>query len=81
MNDMLKNIILWVVIAIVLMSVFNNFGSRKSVDASSMSYSQFLAEVGEGRVKQVVGWVLIRLNPIQKMCQARRHFAQQHLIA
>ena len=52
MNDMLKNILLWVVIAIVLMSVFNNFGSRKSVD-SSMSYSQFIAAVNEGQVKQV----------------------------
>jgi len=52
-NDMLKNIILWVVIAVVLMSVFNNVGSRKSIDASNMAYSQFLAEVKEGRVKQV----------------------------
>jgi len=50
---MLKNIILWVVIAVVLMSVFNNFGARKSVDASNMPYSQFLTEVNEGRVKQV----------------------------
>lgn len=52
MNDMLKNIILWVVIAVVLMSVFNNFGSRKSVD-STMSYSQFISAVNEGQVKQV----------------------------
>lgn len=52
MNDMLKNILLWVVIAVVLMSVFNNFGTRKSVD-SSMSYSQFIAAVNEGQVKQV----------------------------
>jgi cell division protease FtsH len=51
-NDMLKNIILWIVIAVVLMSVFNNFGSRKSVD-SSMSYSQFIMAVKEGQVKQV----------------------------
>jgi len=50
---MLKNIILWVVIAVVLMSVFNNFGTRKSVDAAALSYSQFLTEVKEGRVKQV----------------------------
>ncbi|SMF96234.1 cell division protease FtsH [Methylomagnum ishizawai] len=49
---MLKNIILWIVIAVVLMSVFNNFGSRKSVD-SSMSYSQFISAVKEGQVKQV----------------------------
>ncbi len=52
MNDMLKNIILWIVIAVVLMSVFNNFGSRKSVD-STMSYSQFIGAVKEGQVKQV----------------------------
>jgi cell division protease FtsH len=51
-NDMLKNIILWIVIAVVLMSVFNNFGSRKSVD-SSMSYSQFISAVKDGQVKQV----------------------------
>ena len=49
---MLKNIILWIVIAVVLMSVFNNFGSRKSVD-SSMSYSQFITAVKEGQIKQV----------------------------
>ena len=52
MNDMLKNIILWVVIAVVLMSVFNNFGNRKPTD-SSMSYSQFIAAVNEGQIKQV----------------------------
>jgi cell division protease FtsH len=51
-NDMLKNILLWVVIAVVLMSVFNNFGSRKSVD-STMSYSQFIAAVNGGQVQQV----------------------------
>lgn len=49
---MLKNIILWVVIAVVLMSVFNNFGSRKSPD-SSKSYSEFVTAVQEGQVKQV----------------------------
>ncbi len=51
-NDMLKNIILWVVIAVVLMSVFNNFGNRKTPD-SSMSYSQFVTAVNEGQVRQV----------------------------
>jgi cell division protease FtsH len=50
---MLKNVLLWVVIAVVLMSVFNNFGSRKSVD-STMSYSQFITAVNEGQVKSVV---------------------------
>ena len=52
MNDMLKNVILWVVVAVVLMSVFNNFSGRKSVE-SGMSYSQFLQSVKEGQVRQV----------------------------
>jgi cell division protease FtsH len=52
LNDMLKNIILWVIIAAVLMSVFNNFGSRTSTDAS-LSYSQFIAAVKAGQVQEV----------------------------
>ena len=53
MNDMLRNIILWVVIAVVLVAVFNNFSSRKPVDANHMAYSQFIAAVNDGQVKQV----------------------------
>ena len=53
MNDMLRNIILWVVIAVVLMAVFNNFSSRKPVDANHMAYSQFIAAVNDAQVKQV----------------------------
>ncbi len=49
---MVKNIILWVVIAVVLMSVFNNFGPRKFTD-NSMSYSQFIESVKFGQVQQV----------------------------
>ena len=52
MNDMLKNVVLWVVVAVVLMSMFNSFGARKSMD-SSMSYSQFLQSVRDGQIKQV----------------------------
>ena len=53
MNDMVKNIILWIIIAVVLMSVFNNFGSRGGVD-SSMSYSQFIDAVKSGQVQKVL---------------------------
>lgn len=49
---MLKNIILWVVIAVVLMSVFNGFGPRKSAD-STMAYSQFIGAVKDKQVRQV----------------------------
>jgi len=52
-KDMLKNILLWVAIAVVLMSVFNNFGNRKTED-TSMPYSQFIAAVNEGQIKQVM---------------------------
>ncbi len=52
MSDMLKNIILWVVIAVVLMSVFNNFGPRKSSD-NNMSYTQFIDSVKLGQVQDV----------------------------
>ncbi len=53
MSDMIKNIVLWVVIAVVLMSVFNNFGARSNRADSSLSYSQFLASVKNGQVQQV----------------------------
>jgi len=53
MNDMVKNIILWLVIALVLMSVFSNFGPRYEKPAI-LTYSQFVQKVRSGDVKQVV---------------------------
>jgi len=53
LNDMVKNILLWVVIAVVLMSVFNSFGPKVAPSAQ-MSYSQFLQDAKEGRIAQVV---------------------------
>jgi cell division protease FtsH len=50
---MMKNILLWVVIAVVLMTVFNNFGNRKT-DDTSMPYSQFISAVNDGQIKQVI---------------------------
>ncbi len=52
MNDMAKNLILWVVIAIVLMTVFNNF-STTTQKARSVSYSDFISDVKSGSVKAV----------------------------
>jgi cell division protease FtsH len=49
---MVKNILLWVVIAVVLMSVFYSFGPRAAPSAQ-MSYSQFLDEARQGRISQV----------------------------
>ena len=52
MNDMAKNLILWVIIAIVLMSVFNNFTSEKT-RPNMLAYSDFIEQVKEGSVKSV----------------------------
>ncbi|WP_280562617.1 MULTISPECIES: ATP-dependent zinc metalloprotease FtsH [unclassified Chromohalobacter] len=51
MNDMAKNLILWLVIAAVLLTVFNNFSSDSSPQA--MSYSQFVEQVQNDRVSNV----------------------------
>ncbi|MDW8921557.1 ATP-dependent zinc metalloprotease FtsH [Legionella pneumophila] len=49
---MVKNLFLWLIIAIVLVSVFSNFGPRNSV-AEKISYSQFLQEVDQGMINSV----------------------------
>jgi len=54
LSDMIKNLVLWVVIAVVLMSVFNNFGTRSNRADSLLSYSQFLDASKAGQVQQVV---------------------------
>ncbi len=53
MNDIVKNILLWMVIAIVLMSVFNNFGQQQTA-SRQLEYSQFINDVQQQRVKRVV---------------------------
>jgi cell division protease FtsH len=49
---MMKNIVLWVVIAVVLMSVFNNFGPQNST-SNEMDYSTFISNVKNGGVSNV----------------------------
>jgi len=52
LNNLAKNLLLWLVIAVVLMSVFNNFGNRP-VQTRPLEYSQFYAKVTEGGVDKV----------------------------
>jgi len=52
LNDLVKNLILWGVIALILLSVFSNFSQRSSSDAE-FSYSDFIAEVKNGNVAEV----------------------------
>ena len=53
MNDLAKNVILWVVIAVVLVSVFQSFGTSNE-RVSTVPYSQFLSYVEDGSVEEVV---------------------------
>lgn len=53
MNNMFKNLAVWLVIGLVLMTVFNQFNSRQ-VTQASMEYSQFMDEVGRGSITKVV---------------------------
>ena len=52
MNDLVKNLMLWVVVAVVLMVVFNSF-SPKVPGSQEVMYSQFMTEVRTDRIKAV----------------------------
>ncbi|WP_417665541.1 ATP-dependent zinc metalloprotease FtsH [Pseudidiomarina sp.] len=52
MSDMAKNLILWLVIAVVLMTVFNNF-SQSGSTSQQVPYSQFISQVHNGGVSKV----------------------------
>src|SRR5690606_31757147 len=47
---MAKNLILWLVIAVVLMTVFNNF-SQNGAANQQVAYSQFINQVHNGGVR------------------------------
>ena len=51
MNDMTKNLLMWLVIAAVLVTVMNNFSSQG--ETGKLNYSTFIEEVKTGRVQQV----------------------------
>ncbi|NTV93920.1 MAG: ATP-dependent zinc metalloprotease FtsH [Thiobacillus sp.] len=52
MNNLFKNVAIWLVIALVLMTVFNQFGARQAIQ-SQVDYSQFIDEVKGGQVAKV----------------------------
>ena len=56
MNDLTRNLLLWVVVAVVLMVVFQSFsprGGSAATASDSANYTQFLHEVDSGRIKSV----------------------------
>ena len=52
-NNLFKNLAIWLVIGVVLMTVFNQFSTRQ-VAQNTIEYSQFLEEVKAGRIAKVV---------------------------
>ena len=53
MSNMFKNLFLWLIIAVILITVFSNFGPR--VPASEqLTYSAFLDSVDKGKIASVV---------------------------
>ena len=49
MNDMVKNLLLWLVIAAVLLTVFQNFNVQSAKE--TLDYSTFIREIRDDRVK------------------------------
>ncbi|MBU2881508.1 ATP-dependent zinc metalloprotease FtsH [Psychrosphaera sp. B3R10] len=52
MSDMAKNLIIWLMVAVALMSVFNTITPNDST-SSSTNYTQFVKEVRMGEVREV----------------------------
>ena len=51
---MFKSIAIWMVVALVLMTVFNQFNTRQQQTAQAqLDYSQFLEEVNQGHISKV----------------------------
>ncbi len=53
MSDLVKNLLIWTVIAVVLMSLFNGMGNRNRM-AEEYNYSEFMQQVQTGQVEEVV---------------------------
>jgi cell division protease FtsH len=52
LNNLIKNLVIWLVIGLVLMTVFNQFNTRQATQAP-IAYSQFVDEVKSRRIQSV----------------------------
>ncbi|MGL4204698.1 MAG: ATP-dependent metallopeptidase FtsH/Yme1/Tma family protein, partial [Aeromonadaceae bacterium] len=52
MSDMAKNLILWLVIAVVLMSLFQSFSPGDS-SGRQLDYSSFVKDVTQEQIREV----------------------------
>ena len=53
MNNLSKNVAIWLIIAVVLMTVFNQFGAQRTAQ-TQVPYSQFMEEVRQQQITKVV---------------------------
>jgi cell division protease FtsH len=53
LNNLFKNLVIWLVIGLVLMTVFNQFNTRQQ-SQTAMDYSQFIEEVKAGHIAEVL---------------------------
>ena len=53
MNNMFKSVGIWLVVALVLMTVFNQFSQKQQSSQVQLDYSQFLEEVKQGQITKV----------------------------
>jgi cell division protease FtsH len=52
MSDIIKNLVIWTVIAVVIMSLFSGISSRNNA-ADEYNYSEFMQQVQTGQVEEV----------------------------
>jgi cell division protease FtsH len=53
LNNLFKNLAIWLVIGVVLMTVFNQFNNRQAAQ-NSVEYSQFMEDAKQGKVAKAV---------------------------
>ena len=53
MSDLAKNILVFVVVAVVMMSVFQNFSGLSTSRVERQDYSEFLSQVRSGQIERV----------------------------
>ncbi|MCK6375205.1 MAG: ATP-dependent zinc metalloprotease FtsH [Zoogloea sp.] len=53
MNNLFKNLAIWLVIGVVLMTVFNQFNNRQAAQ-NSVEYSQFMEDAKQGKISKAI---------------------------
>ncbi|BBF64374.1 ATP-dependent metallopeptidase FtsH/Yme1/Tma family protein [Acidithiobacillus sp. 'AMD consortium'] len=71
MNNVLKNVLLWVAIGVILMLVFQNLNTSSSTPAQAMDFSTFVSSIKQGQVADVT----INGNHVEGSLNSGQHFS------